>query len=92
MNYGKAIKELRLKKGETQPEFAHKLGISQGYLSNLEHGRNMPSVEMLNAIATHTQTPVPIIAWMSLEEKDVPENKKEAFNTLKPFIDDFCEF
>lgn len=91
MNYGKTIKELRLKKGETQPVFAHRLGISQAHISNMENGRTMPSVETLDIIATHTQTPVPIIAWMSLEEKDVPENKKEAFNTLKPFIDSFCE-
>lgn len=91
MNYGKAIKELRLKKGETQMEFSEKTGISQAFISNLENGRTMPSVETLDIIATHTQTPVPIIAWMSLEEKDIPENKKEEFNTLKPFIDAFCE-
>lgn len=45
------IKTLRLKAGFTLREFAKQVGISAAYLSDIEHGRRMPSDEVLHRMA-----------------------------------------
>lgn len=47
---GNRIKEIRLKHGLTQKEFADRISIKQGYLSNVERGRRQPSGLVLAAI------------------------------------------
>ena len=44
------IKELRLKKGLTQEEFAEKIGISIQGLSNIERNRYQPTSETIDKI------------------------------------------
>jgi repressor LexA len=50
---GKRIRTARLGLGLTQKEFAHSLGIVQGFLSGIETGRKTPSDTLLIAL-THT--------------------------------------
>ena len=40
---GKQIKELRLKLGLTQEDFAHRLGVVLPTVSRWEHGKSKPS-------------------------------------------------
>jgi repressor LexA len=47
---GPRIKEIRLAKGLTQKKFADSLGIVQGFLSGLEHGKKVPSDTLLIAL------------------------------------------
>jgi SOS-response transcriptional repressor LexA/DNA-binding XRE family transcriptional regulator len=49
-NIGKRIKEIRAGRGLTQKEFARIISISQGYLTNVERGKNQPSSLVLAAI------------------------------------------
>lgn len=44
---GQAIKKQRLQKKKTQIEVAKSIGISRSYLSDIENGRYMPSVDTL---------------------------------------------
>lgn len=46
-----SIKSLRLKAGYTLRGFAEEVGISAAYLSDIEHGRRMPSDEVLHRMA-----------------------------------------
>lgn len=89
MNYGKAIKKLRIELEENQDEFSHNIGITQGYLSAIEHEKKNPSPKLLEKISEYTELPTPVLSWLAIEEKDIPENKKEAFELLKPSIDNF---
>jgi transcriptional regulator with XRE-family HTH domain len=47
---GRRIRELR-GFGLTQQEFASRIGVSQSYLSAVEHGRNEAGAEVLLAIS-----------------------------------------
>ena len=89
MNYGKAIKKLRIELEENQDEFSHNIGITQGHLSSIEHEKKNPSAQLLERISEYTKIPTPVLSWLAVEEKDIPENKKEAFEILKPSINDF---
>lgn len=50
--FGNALRELRRRKGVTQREMAHAIGVSPAYLSALEHGRRgRPSFDFLQRVA-----------------------------------------
>ncbi|MEW8997924.1 MAG: helix-turn-helix transcriptional regulator [Thermoanaerobacter sp.] len=49
---GQIIKEKRLEKKFTQKHLAKQIGLSRNYLSDIENGRYMPSVETLIKIAS----------------------------------------
>jgi len=88
MNYGSAIKKLRVEKvWENQTEFSKNIGITQSYLSSIENGNKKPSTDLLETIANYTKVPMPILFWNSVTEKDVSEDKRESFNRLKSSID-----
>ncbi len=44
MNIGENIKQMRNKKGWTQAELAHKVGIGQTMIGHIERGAKIPSL------------------------------------------------
>ena len=46
-NYGTLIKNLRIQNGLTQKQVAEALGVTPGYISNVENGRTAMSLRML---------------------------------------------
>ena len=46
-NYGSLIKELRIKNGLTQNQVATALGVTPGYISNVENNRTAMSLRIL---------------------------------------------
>jgi len=50
MQFGERLKQLRLDKGLTQPQFAQAAGIEQSYLSKLENDKSVPSAEMFSTL------------------------------------------
>ncbi len=50
MNFGEKLKQIRMEKGLTQPQFAEAIGIEQSYLSKLENDKSVPSAEMFGTI------------------------------------------
>jgi transcriptional regulator with XRE-family HTH domain len=62
--FGEAMRDLRRKKGVTQKEMAAALGVSQAYLSALEHGnRSAPSFDFIQRVAGYFN-----IIWDDLED------------------------
>ena len=50
--FGQALRDLRDRRGVTQRDLAHAIGVSPAYLSALEHGkRGKPSFDLLQRIA-----------------------------------------
>ena len=87
MNIGKTIKELRKRKGLSQQELAKLTGISQTYISQLEKNADRnPSVEILNKISKALEIPYPILAFLTLDNSDINEDKQEAFKQIKPAV------
>jgi len=50
MHFGERLKQIRLDKGLTQPQFAQAAGIEQSYLSKLENDKSVPSAEMFSTL------------------------------------------
>ena len=46
-NYGTLVKNLRIKNGLTQKQVADSLGVTPGYISNVENNRTAMSLRML---------------------------------------------
>jgi len=87
MKIGHSIKQLRKERGFSQIAFSKKINMSSTYLSLVEDGKRHCSTHFLELIAKGLNIPLPILFWFSMEEKDVPEDKKEVFEKFKPVID-----
>ena len=70
MNIGKAIKLCRTQRGLSQVELAEKIGISVSYLSLVENGKRDIKISTLANIADTLQVPLPIIVFLSADEKE----------------------
>lgn len=53
-NYGERIKKLRLETGMTQSQVAEALGVTPGYISNVENNRTAMSLRILTYFAKLT--------------------------------------
>lgn len=89
MTIGISIKLLRQKERQRQKVFAANIGITQTYLSQIENGIKIPSLEVLQSISTYLKIPLPIMFWLSVTDTDIKPEKQELFKLLKPSIDQF---
>ncbi len=62
---GQAIKKQRLQKKKTQIEVAKSIGISRSYLSDIENGRYMPSVNTLIKLASYLDIDLNFLSRMT---------------------------
>lgn len=86
MNIGTIIKDLRKKAGLSQGELAEVCDLSQSYLSQVEKNKRDPHFSTLTTIAAQLSIPLPVLVFLALDEEDIPEKKKEAFQILFPSI------
>lgn len=86
MNLGIVIKDIRKKKKLTQGEFASACGITQTYLSQIEANLKEPNLSTLKTIAQELGLPLPILFFLSLDEQDVRQDKRQAFEIVSPSI------
>ncbi len=50
-SFGKVLRELRIKTGVSQEDFAHQCGLHRTYISQLERGLKSPSLKSISAMA-----------------------------------------
>jgi transcriptional regulator with XRE-family HTH domain len=86
MNLGQTISELREKRGMKQKDLAERTGLTQSYLSQIEANKKEPNLSTLKLIGEILGVPLPIIFFLAIDEQDLPERKKEAFDMLQPLI------
>ena len=91
MEIGPCIKKIRKSLKLTQMDFASKLEVTQTHLSQIESGKNNPSVKFLERVSFEFGIPLPVMMFYSLTEYSVSENKREAFKLIKPVIDKLVE-
>lgn len=91
MDLGSIIKEIRKDKKFSQKEFAELCNISQTYLSQIENNKKDPNISTLKNIATHLNVPLPILFFRALTEEDIPESKKESFDTISPIVNNLIK-
>lgn len=87
MNIGQALKKVRKDTIYTQVEWASKVGITQTYMSQIENGLKIPSLEVIAAYEEISKKPLAIILWYGIEESAVPKSKRKIYQELKPLVD-----
>ena len=65
---GAVITELRVKKGLTGQDVAHKVGCNEGHMYEIERGQQNPTFRVLQAIADLHKMRLSKVLWMA-EEK-----------------------
>lgn len=90
MNLGAAIKEIRKARRMTRKSLASASGISVTALYNIENDLSMPSGNNLQRICSALDVPMSYILVFSVEDEDVPEDKRvlfrQMFLMLKQFL------
>lgn len=56
---GRNIRRLRLERGLSQEEVAHRVGIVSSYFGEIERGRRNPTLRVLGGIADALNVPLP---------------------------------
>ncbi|MBI1888551.1 MAG: helix-turn-helix transcriptional regulator [Candidatus Spechtbacteria bacterium] len=51
LQFGKKLREVRLKKGKSQDDVAKVLGVHRSYISGLERGKRNPSLLTVHKVA-----------------------------------------
>lgn len=87
MKLGNSIKIFRKNRSLTQSQLAEMCEISTTYLSLIESEKKEPALPLVKVIAEKLNIPLPILIFSAITNEDIPENKKELFEILKPSVD-----
>ena len=77
---GKRVKSMRTQKGISQSELAHRVGISQAHMSNIENGHSHITLE--NLFALHDILGVSMASFFV----DIDNDEKQDFREEKDYI------
>lgn len=91
MDIGTALLKARRDKGFKQIEVANRTKLSQTYLSQIEGGSKIPSVEVIEKLAKEYNIPFAIMMWYGITDKDVKKSKLDIYHKLKPTIDNLIK-
>ena len=87
-NYGTHIKHIRQKMGLTQNQVAEALGVTPGYISNVENGRTAMSLRMLVFFAKLTHTTLDSLVGCMDESYTQTALDNEIMELVSQFSDD----
>jgi transcriptional regulator with XRE-family HTH domain len=88
MNYGNAIRTIRTLKGISQVDLSGSSKLSKSYLSKIESGAQIPSIESLEQIAKALDVPVYALAFFASEKKDLKSISIKESDELKSHLFD----
>jgi len=91
MNLGETIKIVRKRKGLSQGELALSIGITQAYLSQIEKNKKNPNLSTLKLLSENLGLPLPVLFFKSIDDSDIPSEKKEAYNLISNTLEDLVD-
>lgn len=71
MNYSKAIRTIRAAKGISQKKLASLTNLDSSYISRIENGKRVPSIEAIESIANSLRIPVYLLTLLASEQEDL---------------------
>lgn len=89
MKVGIVIRRERMKRRLSQADLARELSITQPYLSQMESGAKMPSMQLIADIAYYFDMPLGALLLLTITEADVAEKDKAIFKQKMPLFQDF---
>lgn len=82
MDFGQAIRALRLKQRMTQGQLAEKCDMSTNAICNIELGRVNPPKNTVERLCDVFGIPTSYLLMASIEEDDFPEEKRVLYRAL----------
>ena len=87
MNYNKAIRTIRAAKGISQKKLAALTELDSSYISRIESGQRIPTLEVIELISNKLGIPVYLLTLLASDQKDLhglpeKETKNIATNLL----------
>lgn len=82
MDLGSTITEIRKLRKIKQSDLAAKCNITQAYLSSIENNKKEPVISKLKEIANALDVPLPVVFFLSMDEADISNDKKQLFEFL----------
>ena len=89
MEIGQVLQKLIKQKGLTQVMLAEKIGKSPTALSQIIKGKYHPNPETLDKICEVLEVPPAIVYFLTISEKDVPEEKRALYQMIGPSLKSF---
>lgn len=86
MDIGTAIKLLRKQKGLSQKELGDKCNLSVNALSQIEINASFPHKSTINSICNGLDISVAYLLFFSINDEDIPIDKRVVFNSLNQAI------
>lgn len=84
MKIGKGLKLILERKGISQKQLSNMVKISETSISQIIQNNKYPKKETLEKIAFALDTKPEVLAIMSIELEDVPQERKELFKSIWP--------
>lgn len=92
MDLGQAIRTLRTKQQMTQEQLAERIGMSTNAVSMIELGKTMPPKATVERLARAFGIPVSYMLLATIEESDIPEEKRVLYRALvEPLRDELLD-
>jgi transcriptional regulator with XRE-family HTH domain len=86
MDIGAAIKALRKTRNLTQKALAARLGMSANAINQIEKNGTTPHKTTLDAICKELNYPISYLLFFSIEDTDVPLEKRTMFQYMNKAI------
>ena len=87
MKIGIVLTKLRKQKGMTQQELAEKVDVTRTTISLIESGNQRPNSQTMEKLCKVLGISEAFVYFLSIEESDVPEEKREFYNSVAPALD-----
>lgn len=71
MDYGKALRVIRLSKRLSQVELAKKINVDASYVSRIEAKKRIPTIEFLESVSKKISVPLYLIILLASEKDDL---------------------
>lgn len=83
MNYHQAFKTIRNYKKLTQSQMAEFANVSPGYISKIEKGERVPTLEVIEKICKATGIPFTLFALLSMDDKRLDNATRDDIDSIR---------
>ena len=83
MSIGQRIRLIRTQKGISQGDVERSTGMLRGYISRVEHGHTVPSVETLHRFAAALDVPMYRLFYTAQDEVTLPTGRRSLLTCLE---------
>jgi transcriptional regulator with XRE-family HTH domain len=83
MNYHQAFKKIRDYKKLTQSQMAEFADVSPGYISKIEKGERVPTLEVIEKICKATNIPFTLFALFSMDDGHLDRVTRDDIDSIR---------